>query len=101
MKTKSLNVTIDNIVIDQVYSIKFLGVIINSSLTWHDHIKVISNKVSKSIGLLLKVRKNVPNDVLLTLYHTLIEPYFSYCNIIWVLTTLNTLINFLLNKKKQ
>ena len=83
IKTESLNITIDNIVIDQVYSTKFLGVIINSNLTWHDHIKAISNKVSKSIGLLLKIRKYVPNDVLLTLYHTLIEPYFSYCNIIW------------------
>ena len=47
------------------------------NLTWHDHIKAISNKVSKSIGLLLKIRKYVQNDVLLTLYHTLIEPYFS------------------------
>ena len=43
----------------------------------------ISSKVSKSIGILLRIRHNVPNDVLLTLYHTLIEPYFSYCNIIW------------------
>ena len=59
-----------------------MGVIINSNLTWHDHIKAISSKVSKSIGILLRIRKNVPNDVLLTLYHMLIEPYFSYCNII-------------------
>ena len=47
-----------------------------------DHIKAISSKVSKSIDILLRIRKNVPNDVLLTLYHTIIEPYFSYCNII-------------------
>ena len=83
INTESLNVLIDNIVIDQVHNTKFLGVIIHSNLTWHDHIKAISSKVSKSIGILLRIRKNVPNDVLLTLYHTLIEPHFSCCNIIW------------------
>ena len=76
-------VLMDNIVIDQVHNTKLLGVIINSNLTWHDHIKAISSKISKSIGVLLRIRKNAPNNVLLTLYHTLIEPYFSYCNIIW------------------
>ena len=80
---ESLNVLNDNIVIDQVHNTKFLGVIIHSNLTWHDHIKAISSKVNKSIGILLRIRKNFPNDVLLTLYHTLIESYFSYCNIIW------------------
>ena len=48
-----------------------------------DHIKAISSKDSKSIDILLRIRTNIPNDVLLTLYYTLIEPYFSYCNIIW------------------
>ena len=83
INTESLNVLIDNIVIDQVHNTKCLSVIINSNLTWYDHIKAIYSKVSKSIGIFLRIRKNVPNDVLLTLYHTLIEPYFSYCSIIW------------------
>ena len=82
INTKNVNVMIDNIVIDQLYNTTFFGVIINSNLTWYDHIKAISSKVSKSIGILLRIRKYVPNDVLLMLYHTLIEPYFSYCNII-------------------
>ena len=81
--TESLNVLIDNVVIDQVHHTKFVGVIINSNLAWHDHIKAIFSKVSKSIGILLRIRQNFQNDVLLTLYHTLIESYFSYCNIIW------------------
>ena len=68
INTENLNVLIDNIVIDQVHNTKFVGVIINSNLTWHDHIKAISRKVSKSIDILLRIRKNVPNDVLLTLY---------------------------------
>ena len=59
INTEILNVLIDNIVIDQVYNTKFLGVVNNSNLTWHDHIKAISNKVSKSIGILLRIRKQM------------------------------------------
>ena len=72
INTEILIVIIDNIVIDQVHNIKFVGVIINSNLTWHNHIKAISSKVSKSISILLRIRKNIQNDVLLTIYHTLI-----------------------------
>ena len=57
INTQNLNVLIDNIIIDQVYNTKFLGVIINSNLTWHDHIKAISSRVSKSKGILLRIRK--------------------------------------------
>ena len=73
INTQNLNVLIDNIIIDQVYNTKFVGVVINSNLSWHDHIKAISSKVSKSIGILLRIGKNVPNDVLLMLYQITIR----------------------------
>ena len=57
INTQNLNVLIDNIVIDQVYNTKFLGVVINSNLTRNDHIKALSSKVSKSIGILLRIQK--------------------------------------------
>ena len=57
--------------------------IINSTLTWKDHIQTISNKVSKSIGIILRVRNNVNDNKLLTLYHTLLLPYYNYCKIMW------------------
>ena len=41
---------IDNVIIVQVNRCKFLGVIINSNLTWQDHIETICKKISKSIG---------------------------------------------------
>ena len=59
-----------------------MGVIISSSLTWHDHIKILCNKVSKSIGILLRVKKNVDVNVLKMFFYSLIQPYFQYCNII-------------------
>ena len=40
-----LNITIDNIEIEQVSFTKFLGVIINENLTWENHLKVVKNKI--------------------------------------------------------
>ena len=41
----------------KVNNIKFLGVIIDSKLNWSDHIAYIKNKISKSIGILTKIRR--------------------------------------------
>ena len=79
----NLVLKINDIVIDKVEKTKFLGVIIISSLTWHDHIQILCNKVNKSIWIMLRVKKNVDVNVLKMLCHSLIQPYFQYCNIIW------------------
>ena len=40
-----------------VNNTKFLGLIIDSKLNWSDHIRYINNKISKSIGILTKIRR--------------------------------------------
>ena len=39
------------------------------------------NKVSKSIGIICKIRKDKPCSILWNLYFTLVHPLFEYCNI--------------------
>ena len=74
---------IDKNKLEQVKETKFLGVIINENLTWSDHIDVVSNKCSKNLGIIRKLQKTVPRNILVTLYSTLIYPYLNYCNIAW------------------
>ena len=76
-------INIDKNQIDQVLSTKFLGVLINENLTWSDHISAVLNKTSKNVGIIRKLSKTLPSDILLTLYNTLIAPYLDYCNIAW------------------
>ena len=78
-----MQIKIDQIVIEQVSKAKFLGVIINENLKWNDQLKTVTSKISKNIGIILKIRRNVPAENLIILYHTLIQPYLYYCNIIW------------------
>ena len=60
-----------------------LGVLINENLTWSDHISAVLNKTSKNLGIIRKLSKTLPSDILLTLYNTLIASYLDYCNFAW------------------
>ena len=42
--------------IPQVDSTKFLGVAIDSLLTWKPHIRAVCSKLSKSIGIISRLR---------------------------------------------
>lgn len=57
---------------------KFLGVFVDRHLSFCDHVNHISAKISKSIGVLNRINKFVPVDVMKSLYYSLIHPYISY-----------------------
>lgn len=57
--------------------VKYLGVLIDSDLSWKYHIDHICHKVSKSIGVIAKLRHYVPRRLLLNIYHTLIVLYLT------------------------
>jgi len=52
-----VKIKIDNTETVWETSTKFLCVIINQSLTWNDHISIVKQKVSKSIGIIKHVKK--------------------------------------------
>ena len=62
---------------------KFLGVLIDSRLTFSDHIKSISNKISKNCGILYKIRDKLPDQTKLDFYYAFIYPYLTYNVIVW------------------
>ena len=76
-------IKIDSIAITEAQSVKFLGVIIDSGLSWKTHVDHIKANVSKGVGIMNKVRTYLSKKTLLLLYYTLIYPYLQYCNIVW------------------
>ena len=64
----------------RVKRIKYLGSIVDETLTWDDHIDYIAVKIRRYIGILKRMRLTVPRESLVLLYKTLTEPYFRYCN---------------------
>ena len=84
----------------QTNTAKFLGVLIDSTLSWKSHIEYITKKVAKSIGIIKRVHNCLPTDTLNTLYNTLVLPYLNYCNMIWANNKTTYLKPLLILQKK-
>ena len=69
--------------LDKVDTTKFLGIQIDSKLSWQNHILYVKGKVAKGVGILSKARKVVKKNTLLNLYYSFIYPHLSYCIEIW------------------
>ena len=84
-KDETINIKIDDQNISETKSSKFLGVCIDISLNWKTHISYIAGKISRGIGIILKNRKYLNEDSLLTLYYCyyIIYAFLIYCNYIW------------------
>jgi hypothetical protein len=79
----SIKVIVEGTQIDIVTHTKFLGLILDNCLSWKHHLIHLSNKLSKSIGILARARKFLNKDTLKQLYFSFLYPYLTYCNIIW------------------
>ena len=78
-----VSINIDGQPIDEVESTRFLGVHIDNRLTWKKHISYKSGKVSRGIGVIVRARRVLNCDALLTLYFSFIYRFFTYCNHVW------------------
>ena len=65
--------------------VKYLGILIDSSLGWKFHIDSICKKIKKSIGILSKLRYFVSLKILVNLYFALIYPFLTYGLIVGVI----------------
>jgi hypothetical protein len=72
-------IMIDGQSIKRVNYTQFLGFIIDDKLTWSQHVSHICNTVSKGMGILLRARKFMYGQTLITLHSALIKPHFMYC----------------------
>ena len=77
------NVIMNNCTLNVTSQLKYLGVIIDNKLNWHQHITYVKNKISKGIGIMYKARPYLDKHCLANLYHTYIYPYLIYCIEIW------------------
>ena len=79
---------------------KYLGVIVDSRFSFAEHINYIRPKLSKSIGILHRLKSLIPSDTLVSLYYSLIYPYLLYCNTVWGGTSRSLLRSLELLQKK-
>ena len=63
--------------------VKYLGVLIDQHLSWKHHIDHIALRISKTAGIIARLRHFVPFSILSNLYRSLILPYLSYGVVAW------------------
>ena len=98
--SSGLKLMIDGMEVEQVRVFKFLGVLVNDTLTWSDHIDMVCNKVTRGLNLLRRLSWFLPQPLLLLYLKSYILPTFDYCDVVWSGCTrdealrLETLLNF-------
>jgi hypothetical protein len=69
--------------IERVSSTKYLGVILDQRLSWHQHIEFVNGRIRKLVWI-FKILRHVANKTLLNqLYVTLAESIMTYCITVW------------------
>ena len=87
-------------VVEATRCVKFLGVFIDHNLTFNKHVNHIAGKISKTHGVLFRVRDFLSTNILNLLYHSLVQPYLIYCIEAWFGTTQTNIHRLFVLQKK-
>ena len=79
-----LKMQVNNVVLEQVNSYKYLGIMLDQNLNFNMHVDYMCNKTRKKLGMLKRVRKYITIDTALLLYKTLVVPLFDYGDIVYI-----------------
>ena len=77
-----LDLQINSETIERVTEFNFLGLTLDENLNWNAHIQKVSNKISRTLGVMCRLKNFLPLHVLRILYNSLILPHLQY----WILT---------------
>ena len=97
----SFSINLNGCELSRNRNITYLGIVIDEQLKFNFHINFICKKISKSIGIMNKIKNYVPYSTLKSIYYALVYPYLNYCNLVWGGTFPTHLHPLLILKKKH
>ena len=78
-----LEIRMNETIIRETQTVKYLGILIDNDLKWNTHISHVSNIVSRNIGIISRSRHFLTEKHRYLLYNALIFPYLNYCCCVW------------------
>ena len=76
-QAEECQIVIDNINIERVNSIKYLGVIIDVKMNFKDHLEYVKKKMAKKAYFLSRMKNKLDKETKRMLYKTLIVPHIT------------------------
>ena len=74
---------IGDVLIERKENFNFLGLLINEKLSWKPHVDSVSNRISKYVGVLNRLKRYLPSHILKTIYVSLIQSKMNYALLAW------------------
>ena len=80
---KVIEIRIRDAILTKVPTVKFIGVTLDENLTFNDHVKNVTNKISKSVGVMRRLHCQLPADVMVKLYYSFVYSHLTYALLAW------------------
>ena len=84
---KKLQILINETLVEETESTKYLGTFIDNKLTWKIQIQHIKSKLARGIGMISKIRYYVDEACLLKMFYSFVQSYSNYNILNWSCTT--------------
>ena len=69
--------------IKRVSEFYFSGLPINELMTWNSHSKTVSNKMSRVLGIMNRLKQFLPFSALRLMYQSLVNCHLQFCVLAW------------------
>ena len=82
-KVKQIQIFMNGDVLQKVPTFKYLGLILDSTLSYNSHISSVIRTVLHKMTLLSKMKRYLNNNVALSIYKSMLVPYLDYADVIF------------------
>ena len=89
-EVKKITIT-GNIEIENVSSVKLLGITIDNALNFNEHIDKICKSAANQLNVLVRLRSYLGNEERKILVNTFVVSNFNYCALIWFTSSIASL----------
>ena len=86
-----LLINLNSRILKQVHEVKYLGLIIHDRLKWDKQLISVSRKLAMHNANLRRIRKFVPQNILIQTYKSTVEPIMNYGCTVWGYASANVL----------
>ena len=69
---------INNTLIERVTEFNFLGLTVNEYMNWNSHVQKIANKISRTLGVMNRLKRYLPISAMKLMYDSLILSHLQF-----------------------